>query len=120
MPTVSFSRAKVWRRCHAMHHYKYHLRLARKRRAIPLLRGQILGEMLDARAMPHLVKKDPYKILRKYEKLHAKQFLEEREKYGDVPGDVRKLFDGYSRKYANENLEYLGFEDFVAIDLVKD
>jgi hypothetical protein len=70
--------------------------------------------------MPHLVKKDPYKILRKYEKQYAKQFLEEREKYGDVPGDVRKLFDGYSRKYANEGLEYLGFEDFVALDLVKD
>lgn len=120
MPTVSFSRVKSYRRCHAQHDYKYNQNLARKRRAIPLLRGTILGEMLDARAMPHLVKKDPYKILAKYAKEHAKLFAEEREKYGDVPGDVRKLFEGYERKYANENLEYLGFEDFIALDLVKD
>lgn len=120
MPSVSFSRVKTYRRCHKAHDYKYNQNLARKRRAIPLLRGQIIGEMLDARAMPHLIKKDPYKILRKYEREYAKLFLEEREKYGDVPGDVKKLFEGYERKYANEDLEYLGFEDFVALDLIKD
>lgn len=120
MPSVSFSRMKTYRRCHKQHDYKYNQNLARKRRAIPLLRGEILGQMLDARAMPELVKKDPYKILRRYAKQYEKLFLEEKEKYGDVPGDVKKLFEGYERKYANENLEYLGFEDFVALDLVKD
>lgn len=120
MPTVSFSRVKTYRRCHAQHDYKYNQNLARKRRAIPLLRGEILGQMLDARALPAIVKKDPYKILRKYSKQYAQLFAEEKEKYGDVPGDVKRLFEGYERKYANENLDYLGFEDFVALDLVKD
>jgi hypothetical protein len=120
MPTVSFSRVKLWRRCHYAHHLKYHEKLTRKRRAVPLLRGEILGQMLDARAFPALVKKSPERILRKYSKQYAQLWAEEKEKYGDVPGDIAKLFDGYSRKYANENLEYLAFEEFIAMDLVKD
>jgi hypothetical protein len=120
MPTVSFSRVKLWRRCHYAHHLKYNQRLARKRRAVPLLRGEILGQMLDARAFPELLKKDPHRILKKYSKQYAQLWLEEKEKYGDVPGDIAKLYDGYARKYANEGLEYLGFEEFIAMDLVKD
>lgn len=119
MPSVSFSRIKLYRRCHYAHHLKYNENLARKRRAIPLLRGQILGEMLDARAMP-ILKQDPYKILKKYSKLYDRLFDEEKEKYGDVPGDIRKIYDGYARKYANEDFEYLTHEEFIALDLTKD
>lgn len=119
MPTVSWSRVRTWRRCHKQHEFKYHQRLSRKRRAVPLLRGTILGEMLDARAMP-IIKKDPYKILNRYTKQYAQLWHEEKEKYGDVPGDMLRLFQGYERKYANENFEYLGYEEFVALDLIKD
>lgn len=119
MPSVSFSRIKLYRRCHYAHHLKYNENLARKRRAIPLLRGQIIGEMLDARAMP-ILKQDPYKILKKYQKQYDRLFLEEKEKFGDVPGDIKRLFEGYERKYAHEELEYLSHEEFIAIDLVKD
>lgn len=120
MPTVSWSRVKTWRRCHKQHEYKYHQKISRKRRAVPLLRGTILGEMLDARAFPAIVKKDPYKILKKYAKQYAQLWIEEKEKFGDVPGDMLKLFQGYERKYANEGYEYLGYEEFIALDLVKD
>lgn len=120
MPTVSFSRVKLWRRCHYAHHLKYNERLARKRRAVPLLRGEILGQMLDARAFPKLTKKTPERILKKYTKEYAQLWTEEKEKYGDVPGDISKLFDGYCRKYATESLEYLAFEEFIALDLVRD
>lgn len=120
MPTVSFSRVKLWRRCHYAHHLKYDKNLSRKRRAVPLLRGEILGQMLDARAFPDLVKKSPERILKKYSKQYAQLWAEEREKYGDVPGDIAKLYDGYARKYANEGYEYLAFEEFIALDLVKD
>lgn len=120
MPSVSWSRVKMWRRCHKQYDFKYRQNLARKRRAIPLIRGTILGEMLDARAMPHILKKDPYKILRKYEKQYAQLWVEEQEKYGNVPEDMRRLFEGYERKYAHEELEYLGYEEFIGINLVKD
>lgn len=119
MPSVSFSRVRLWRRCHYAHHLKYHEHLQKKRRPIPLLRGTILGEMLDARAMP-ILKQDPFKILKKYSKEYNRLFLEEREKYGDVPGDIEKLFNGYCRKYANEDLTYQGYEEFIGLDLVKD
>jgi len=119
MPTISFSSAKLWRRCHKAWEYRYEERIQKKRRAVPLVRGQILGEMLDARAQPQ-AKKDPARILRKYEREFAKLFMEEREKYGDVIGDIRRLFEGYERHYANEKLEYLGVEEFIAIDLMKN
>jgi hypothetical protein len=123
MRTVSWSRVKTWRRCHKQHDYKYNQRLQRKKRSIPMLRGSILGEMLDARAitsMPNMPKKSPLAVLKKYAKEYAKLFLEQREKYGNVPEDVRILFEGYERKYANENLKYLSVEEFIAIDLGKD
>lgn len=120
MPTVSFSRVKTYRRCHYAHHLKYRERLARKRRTVPLLRGEILGQMLDARAMPAILKKDPLKILKKYTKKYTQLWHEEKEKFGDVPGDIAKLYEGYCRKYANEDLEYLAFEEFIALDLIKD
>lgn len=120
MPTVSFSRVKLWRRCHYAHHLKYDKNLSRKRRAVPLLRGEILGQMLDARAFPTIVKKSPERILRKYAKQYAQLWVEEKEKYGDVPGDIAKLYEGYCRKYANEDFEYLAYEEFIALDLVKN
>lgn len=123
MRTVSWSRVKTWRRCHKQHDYKYNQSLQRKRRSIPMLRGSIIGEMLDARASeksPAGKIKSPIAVLRRYAKEYAKMFLEEREKWGNIPEDVRRLFEGYERKYATETLKYLGIEEFIAIDLGKD
>lgn len=121
MLTVSWSRVKSWRRCHKQHDYKYNQRLQRKRKAIPLVRGSMLGEMLDARATASRTgpKKSPMAVLKKYSREYAKLFLEQREKYGDIPNDVRRLFEGYERKYANETLTYLSIEEFIAIDIGK-
>lgn len=123
MPTVSFSRVKTWRFCHKQHDYRYNQKLQRKRRPVPLLRGNIIGEMLDARAFARMglkKQKNPFGILLKYKKEYGRLWDEEKERYGDVIGDVRRLFEGYERKYADDNFEYLGVEEFVGLNLVKE
>lgn len=116
MPSVSFSRAKLYRRCHKAYDYRYTQNIQRRRRAVPLVRGTILGKMLDER----VAGKDPFKVLRKYEKEYAKLWLQEKEEYGDVIGDIRRLVEAYERKYANEGLKYLGTEVPIEVPLVQD
>ncbi len=123
MRTVSWSRIKTWRRCHKQHDYKYNQKLQRKKKSVPMVRGSIFGEMLDARASastPGGKVKSPIAVLRKYTKEYGKLFLEQREMYGDIPNDIRRLFEGYERKYANDTLQYLSIEEFIAIDVGRD
>lgn len=118
---VSFSRVKTWRRCHAAHDYKYNQGLQRKRRSIPLLRGTILGEMLDARAMAQNGSRlKPMDVLEKYRKKYRVLFKEEQEKYGDIIGDIKRIYEGYERKYADDPWTYLKTEHLLTIDLTKD
>jgi hypothetical protein len=118
---VSHSRFKVWRRCHKQHDYKYNQRLQRKRRGVPMLRGTIFGEMLDARAIAlNGGKMKPMDVLEKYRRKYRVLFAEEREKYGDVVGDIKRIYEGYERKYADDPWEYLKTEHLLTIDLAKD
>lgn len=119
---VSHSRFKVWRRCHKQHDYRYNQRLQRKRKKIPMLRGTIIGEMLDARALRINGARtvDPMAVLEKYRKKYRVLFAEEREMYGDVIGDVKRIFEGYERKYADDPWKYLKIENCLTVDLAKD
>lgn len=116
MLELSWSRARTWRRCHKLHDYKYNQRLQRKARKAPLFKGSILHEMLDARA----TKQDPYAVLEKYAKEYKKLFLEQREEYGDLIDDLRRIFDAYIREYAAEKVVYTASELFIATDLGHD
>lgn len=113
MPETSHSRVKFWRRCHRQYHYRYAERLKRKRKAAPLLKGEILHALLDARSM----KKNPLAVLETYAKDYKNLFIEEQEMYGDIIGDMRRIYEGYSLEYANDGFEVLASEEFVACDL---
>lgn len=102
---ISYSRIKVWRRCPREHFYRWGLKLEKKSPPIQLVRGKILHELMEAR-----IEGQPWEpILVGYEKEYAKLFDEEKEEFGDVPGDIKKIFCGYNRKYENDRLEYLQF-----------
>lgn len=116
---VSHSRLKVWRRCHKQHDYRYVQRIQRKRRSIPLLRGNIIGEMLDARARPN-PKITPMTVLEKYRKKYRVLFKEEQEQYGDIIGDIQRIYEGYERKYKDDPWKYVKIEHLLTIDLAKD
>jgi hypothetical protein len=86
-----------------------------------MLRGNIIGEMLDARAIKSMGgKMDPMAVLEKYRKKYRVLMAEEREMYGDIIGDIKRIFEGYERKYATDPWRYLKVEHPVTIDLIKD
>jgi len=102
---ISYSRIKSWRRCPREHFYRWGLALEKKKPAIQLVRGKILHELLEAR-----IEKEPWEpVLATHEKEYAQLFQEEKDEFGDVPGDIRKIFNGYIRKYENDRIEYLEF-----------
>lgn len=117
MPQTGFSMVRSYRRCPKQYEYKYIRALQRKKPAPPLIRGSILHEMLDARAL----NKPAKKVLATYEEKYSGLFREEQETYGeDFLGDIRKIYDGYLRRYgADEGIEWLASEEFVAVDLSK-
>lgn len=114
MLIVGFSRLKAWRRCHRLYWYRYILFLKRKRPRVQLIRGTILHEMLNARAQG----KDPFKILAEYEKKYKALFLEEREEYGDLIGDCRKIFTTYASTYKNDGMTVIASEHEIRVPLI--
>jgi hypothetical protein len=123
MPTYSYSQIRTARRCMKAHDYKYNQRLQRKRKKVTLFRGEILHEMLNARATRKLYPKSPTpspeKILDRYSKKYRILFREEREMYGDIIGDLRRIYEGYERQYKEDEYEVLSSEECV-ITTIKD
>ena len=113
MLQVSHSKITLWRKCQKAYEYRYEQGLKRRLKSAPLVRGTIVGEMLAERARG----KDMYKILAKYEAEFNKLFVEEREMYGNLIDDVRRIMEGYERKYDSEDLIYLDSEVEVKVSL---
>lgn len=114
MLKISHSRIKTWRRCKKAHDYKYNQRLRRKAPALPLLRGTIIGECLDALTEK---KANFEKVLEKYEAQYRRLFREEREMYGDLIGDIRTIISGYVKHWKDDGLKYLSVEHELMIEL---
>lgn len=103
---VSHSKIKTYRTCKKMADYKYVQKLRRKFKAEPLLRGTIIHDMLEE----HISGRDPWPILKNAEKKYKKLFLEEREHYGDLIGDLKKIMTGYFDFYHQDPIKYLKFK----------
>ena len=124
MPQVSWSEVKLYRKCPKAHDYKYREKLKKKKKSVPLLKGSILHDMLNALVMHKKFKNydgpDPWDVLDKYEDEYAKLFAEEQEEYGDVIDHCTRIFEGYMHKYKNDELKYEYTEEFVATDLTDE
>ncbi len=124
MPTVSWSEVKLYRKCSKAHDYKYYQKLRRKKKALPLIKGSILHDMLDAlvthRKYKNYIGPDPWEVLGNYEEKYREMFEAEQEVYGTLIEDCTAIFDGYMRKWKNDPLEYEESEVFVATDLAKN
>lgn len=103
METISWSKWRTWLRCKRKYWYRYKLRLIRRRPEVPLLRGRIIGECLDARSNDQ----SWGPILAKYQKEFGRLFDEEREEYGDLIGDCKSIIARYAQRYENDGLSYI-------------
>lgn len=96
---ISNSKANTWRRCAKQFEFKYIDKLEKKSKAIQLKRGSWLHELMEW----HYTGRDWREIHQEYTNGFILLFEEEREEYGDLPGDVERLFTSYLQNYRKED-----------------
>lgn len=97
---ISNSKLKTYNQCKRQYHYKFVKNLAPNHTALPLKRGLWLHDLLEAK----YVKGDwkpRFKELVKEE--WTPLFEEEREKYGDLPGEVQRIMKSYDYRWKEED-----------------
>lgn len=118
--TVSQSVIKDWRKCHMLYHYRYIQLLKRRRPKIQLIRGQIIGQCIDALAAARSKIKGHERwtdVLARYAKQYDQLFREEQEYYGDLIGDIEKIITRYQKLYSTDRFLYTKGEDGLPYEL---
>lgn len=100
---VSNSRLRLWRKCRYAHYLRYVEKLEKKAPAVQLVRGKVIHSMIEAR----INKQSWAPIMKEFRKEYNKLFKEEKDEYGDLPGEVERLMNGYIKAYEDEDLTYI-------------
>ena len=108
---VSWSRIKSWKRCRKQHHYKYVERLEAKRKPPALLRGKLLGQLIEA----HCSGQNWKTLWAKLSKEHRTLFSAEVEMYGDFKVEIPRIMEGYVKRYGKEKTIALEHEEFLEL-----
>lgn len=98
----SFSRIKLWRRCHQAHHYKYYQGLEKVKKGLPLLVGSAIHEVLEE----YTEGRDPNVPMAKFRADFNRLFNEEKAELGDLPTELEGVMAAYFKHYANSDLTY--------------
>lgn len=88
---INQSRVRAWRDCYRKHHYRYELKLQRKRIKRPLVFGKAVHELIEAYANGD----DPMETLGELAKKNRKMFAKELETFGDIVSDLRYIMTAY-------------------------
>lgn len=92
----SYTKVTTVRRCLRKAKYRYVDELEKVRKALPLVKGSLVHSCLEA----HYTGKDWTLPIHEFvSETWNKLFEEEKEQYGDLPGDVYKIVAGYVRAY---------------------
>lgn len=98
VPVTTQSMIKAWRMCRREVFYKYHLRLHPKVGSRPLERGKWFHALLEAK-----YKGEPWEgVHAAYVSKYRKLFDEEKEKLGDLPGEMDALMRSYLWHYRED------------------
>lgn len=121
MPITGYSMVRTYRRCPKAYEYKYLQNLQRVAPPAPLIRGTIIHQILDARAISTPSGKGFKTIMSEYREKYGTLFKEEQEMYGEnFLDNIERVYQGYLREYPDEDLEYMSSEEFVSTPLVGD
>jgi len=99
---LSNSKANTFRRCPLKYKFKYVHKLEPKVKGLPLKRGDWLHQML----MQHYDGEGWKGIHAKLSKDFNNLFEEEREEYGDLPGETARIMRSYLRRWKREDQDY--------------
>lgn len=98
---VHQSHIKTWRRCKRQYYYQYILKLERRRRSYPLMRGTAVHDMIER----HANGEDPWGALDDLKKKYDKLWEEEKEYYGDPVAEITAIMKGYFEWYKKDPLK---------------
>lgn len=109
---MKFSQTKVttWQRCHAAFHYRYVMKLRKKRPPRPLMFGRIVHDMIETDANGA----NAFTALRKIDHEQGKQFRAQEEEYGRIIQDAEDIMTDYFDYWndpAHGRLEYVKLGD---------
>lgn len=96
---LSHSRLKTYRRCPKRYEFKYIMGLEPRRPALTLKRGSWLHELLMVHYDEHSWVERQAELTRDFNTL----FEEEREEYGDLPGETQRIFMSYLMHWHEED-----------------
>lgn len=108
--TVSHSKIKTWRRCHAAFDYKYNQNLQPRRKGRPLVFGSIIHEMIEANANGD----EPENVVKKYRKDAKKLFSAEVDEYTKIIDEAHLLMTHYFEYYKKSNLKFVSIRKKLA------
>ncbi len=106
MISLSQSKVKTFLRCPKKYEYRYIEGLQPKTKSLPLERGLWIHECLQAIYSGKNWKKTLQLLTGKFRRL----FDEEREVFGDMPGDVERVITGYLNYWDDRQWEILAVE----------
>jgi len=95
MYEVSFSELKTWRTCRQMYHYKYRENLEPRLKSPSLKRGAWMHSLLEAYYKEGDWRKTHQELVKQFNEL----LEEEKEYYGDLPGECEYLMSLYEETY---------------------
>lgn len=95
----SNAKIKQYRRCPRAFYYKYILGIKKRTPALPLKRGSWIHELLMVHYDGHDWKEKHHELTAKFNEL----FEEEREEYGDLPGECHRIFTSYLMHWARQD-----------------
>lgn len=96
---ISNSKIKTYNRCHRQYHYKFVQNLAPNFTALPLRRGLWLHSLLEAYYITGDWKPKWKELATEYDKF----FDEEKEEYGDLPGECKRIMQSYVYHWKQED-----------------
>jgi len=105
---LSYSKIKNWRYCRQAFHYAHVLRIEPKKKPRPLELGSAVHAMLEAYRGGRAWQLVLAEVKADYDKL----LDEEKEHYGDIPGDAEQIVKGYIAQYEQEDkgLKFIAVE----------
>lgn len=96
---LSNSKIKTYRRCPNQYRYKYQMKLRKKKKAVQLERGSWIHDLLQH----HYDGEDWKTRHRERTDDFYRLFEEEREEYGDLPGECLRIVRSYLRHWKAED-----------------
>ena len=99
---ISFSKAKLWRRCKQAFHFKYVQLLEKKKKALPLTVGSAIHSVIEE----YIEGRDPRVPMDQFKKNFDRLFNEEKAELGDLPTELEQIMVSYFKHYENDGLTY--------------